>query len=93
MLQWCARFRQRIPLPVEDAVVQTSFGATHLLIAGPKDAPPMVMLHGALASSGHVLPELGPLLHTRRVYALDVIGQSQCPRMCGVWRSWCLLES
>jgi pimeloyl-ACP methyl ester carboxylesterase len=76
ILEWCERFRRRIPVPVEDVTVQTSFGRTHALVCGPPDAPPLVLLHGALASSAHVLPELGPLLHTRRVYALDVIGQS-----------------
>ncbi|MEO5922265.1 MAG: alpha/beta hydrolase [Bryobacteraceae bacterium] len=76
ILEWCERFRRRIPVPVEDVEVSTSFGRTRALIAGPRDAPPLVLLHGALASSAHVLPELGPLLQTRRVYALDVIGQS-----------------
>lgn len=76
MQDWERRFRKRIAVPVEAKTVSTSFGQTHLLIAGPKDAPPMVVLHGALASSSHVLPELGPLLETRRIYALDVIGQS-----------------
>lgn len=74
--QWCGRFRQRIGVPVEDTVVHTSFGSTHALMAGPASAPPLVLLHGALASSAHVLPEAGPLVRTRRVYALDIIGQS-----------------
>jgi 2-hydroxy-6-oxonona-2,4-dienedioate hydrolase len=33
-------------------------------------------LHGALASSAHVLPEVGPLLRRFRVYAPDVPGHS-----------------
>ena len=73
---WERRFRKRIPVPVEDITLSTSFGRTHALMAGPKDAPPLVILHGALASSSHVMPELGPLLNSRRIYALDVIGQS-----------------
>jgi 2-hydroxy-6-oxonona-2,4-dienedioate hydrolase len=76
MLDWYGRFRGKAPVPADDVVVETSFGRTHALVTGPPAAPPLVVLHGALASSAHVLPELGPLLRTRRVYALDVIGQS-----------------
>lgn len=74
--QWYDTFRKKLPVAVEDRRVETSFGATHALVAGPPDAPPLVVIHGALASSAHVLPELGTLTTTRRVYALDVIGQS-----------------
>lgn len=70
------RFRARLTGPVEDFSLSTSFGATHGLVTGPVDGPPLVVLHGALASSAHVLPELGPLVRTHRVYAVDVIGQS-----------------
>jgi len=73
---WFEKFRKNIPVATEEAVVETSFGRTHALLAGPQNAPPLVVCHGALASSAHVMPELGPLLRTRRVVALDVIGQS-----------------
>ncbi len=74
--QWFERFRERIPQSVEPRTVPTSFGVTHALVTGPESAPPLVVLHGALASSAHVMPELGMLVKTRRVYAIDVIGQS-----------------
>jgi pimeloyl-ACP methyl ester carboxylesterase len=74
---WSEAFRAQVPVPTEDVVVSTSFGSTHVLVAGPKTAaPPLVMFHGALASSAHAMRELGPLLETRRVYAIDVMGQS-----------------
>lgn len=74
--QECERFRARLTVPVEDVTLATSFGSTHVLVTGPADGPPLVILHGALASSAHVLPELGPMLKTHRVYAVDVMGQS-----------------
>ncbi|WP_394846977.1 alpha/beta hydrolase [Pendulispora brunnea] len=73
---WCGEFRKRIAIAVEDRTVKTSFGRTHALVAGPENGKPLVVLHGALASSAHVLPELGSLVSKRRVYALDIIGQS-----------------
>jgi pimeloyl-ACP methyl ester carboxylesterase len=75
-IRWCERFRQKISVPADEITVETSFGRTHALVAGPPDAPPLVVVHGALASSAHVLPELGPLVETRRIHAIDVLGQS-----------------
>lgn len=73
---WHDRFRSRLAVPTEEREVTTSFGRTHLLVAGPASAPPLLVVHGALSSSAHVLPELGPLVETRRCFVLDVIGQS-----------------
>jgi len=74
--QWFERFRQRIPSPTESRTVATRYGRTHLLVGGAVDAPPIVLLHGALISSAHVLVEMAPLLERFRVYALDIVGQS-----------------
>ncbi len=73
---WYDTFRDALPMAVSDREVETSAGRTHVLVAGPPDAPPLVCLHGALASSAHVLPELGHLVERYRVYAVDVVGQS-----------------
>ncbi|NUO53468.1 MAG: alpha/beta hydrolase [Polyangiaceae bacterium] len=73
---WFDKFREKAPVGVEERDVDTSFGRTHALLAGPADAPPLVLLHGAMATSAHALPELGPLLESRRVAVLDVVGQS-----------------
>lgn len=73
---WFDRFRAKLPAPTESRTVATRFGDTHVLVGGPAGAPPVVVLHGALASSAHVLGELAPLLERFRVHAVDVIGQS-----------------
>jgi 2-hydroxy-6-oxonona-2,4-dienedioate hydrolase len=73
---WFERFRAKLPVPTESRIVPTRFGDTHVLVGGPAGAPPLVMLHGALASSAHLLGELAPLLERFRIYAVDVIGQS-----------------
>ena len=76
MADWFETFRAAIVVPTESRTVETPFGKTHVLMAGPADGPPLVVLHGALATSAHVLPELGSLVERHRVYAVDVLGQS-----------------
>jgi pimeloyl-ACP methyl ester carboxylesterase len=76
LLRWFERFRAQLTVPTESRTVTTRFGDTHVLIGGPAGAPALVVLHGALASSAHVLVELAPLMERFRVYSVDVIGQS-----------------
>jgi len=75
-LTWFETFRATLPIATVGRYVDTPQGRTHVLIAGPEGAPPLVCLHGALASSAHVLPELGSLVERYRVYAVDLLGQS-----------------
>jgi pimeloyl-ACP methyl ester carboxylesterase len=73
---WYQTFRAKIPARTTERRVSTRYGETHVLVGGPEHGPAVVVLHGALASSAHVLAELAPLLSTFRVYAVDIIGQS-----------------
>jgi pimeloyl-ACP methyl ester carboxylesterase len=76
LLRWYEHFRNRLKVPTESRTVRTRFGDTHVLVGGPETGPSVVVLHGALASSAHVLHELAPLLERFRVYAVDIVGQS-----------------
>jgi 2-hydroxy-6-oxonona-2,4-dienedioate hydrolase len=73
---WYERFQQRIVSPMESRVVTTSYGPSHLLLAGPVSRPPLVCLHSMRTSSAHLLSELGPLLERFRIIAPDLPGQS-----------------
>lgn len=75
LVEWFDKFRARLP-PTESRTVPTRFGDAHVLVGGPENAPAVVVLHGALASSAHALHELAPMLERFRVYAVDVVGQS-----------------
>ncbi len=74
--EWFTRFRSLIPFKTESKTIQTSFGKTHVLTGGRSDGRPMILLHGALASSAHLMSELRYLADHYRLYAIDIIGQS-----------------
>lgn len=76
LTQWFDRFRARLPVPTESRTLNTKFGETHVLVGGPESGPPVIVLHGALATSAHVLGELAALMKTFRVYGVDIVGQS-----------------
>lgn len=76
VVAWYERFRAQIPHATQKRTVTTRAGEAHVLVGGPEGAPPVVVLHGALASSAHVMRELHPLFERFRVYAVDIIGQS-----------------
>jgi len=61
------------PVPYEQIDVPTRFGSTHIIASGPKDAPPLVLLHGNWATAtmwSSAIPDLG---RDHRVYAIDQI--------------------
>jgi 2-hydroxy-6-oxonona-2,4-dienedioate hydrolase len=76
VVAWFERFHARLSAPTERRRVMTRFGEAHVLVGGPETAPPLVLLHGAMATSAHALAELEGLLQAFRVYAVDVVGQS-----------------
>lgn len=73
---WYDRFLSHVTVPTESRIVKTRFGDAHIRVGGPADAKPLVLLHGAMASSAHALRELEALMKEFRVYAVDVVGQS-----------------
>ncbi|QDV38785.1 alpha/beta fold hydrolase [Tautonia plasticadhaerens] len=62
------------PVPVESTFVDTRFGPTHVLRAGPVDGPPLVVLHGLDLNAAAMVGLVAPLAGRRRVLAIDTIG-------------------
>jgi len=60
-------------VPYEEMDVQTRFGPTHIIVSGPKNGQPLVLLHGMDASSTMWYPNIKALSKTHRVYAVDYI--------------------
>ena len=55
--------------------VGTSFGETHVILAGPEDAPPLVVLPGGNFLNPLCLSWFLPLADSFRLYAPDIVGQ------------------
>jgi pimeloyl-ACP methyl ester carboxylesterase len=63
------------PVPYEEIEIPSRFGMTHVVVSGPKDAPPLVLLHGYWATSTMWTPNIADFSKDFRVYAIDVMGQ------------------
>jgi pimeloyl-ACP methyl ester carboxylesterase len=61
------------PVPSEARLVDTSYGQTYVRISGPIDAPPLVLLHGAGATSLMWAANVKDLSAAYRTYAIDNI--------------------
>jgi pimeloyl-ACP methyl ester carboxylesterase len=63
------------PVPYEEIEIPSRFGTTHVIISGPQNASPLVLLHGYMATSMMWAPNIADLSKNYRVYAIDVMGQ------------------
>ena len=63
------------PVPYAELAISTPFGRTHVVVSGPENAPPLVLLHGYMATSAMWAPNVADFTTTHRVYAIDVMGQ------------------
>lgn len=63
------------PVPHEEIVLATGQGETFVLACGPKDAPPLVLLHGSQANAAAFMFDIPDFAADFRVYAIDMIGE------------------
>lgn len=61
------------PVVSETRMIETSYGQTFVRISGPVDAPPLVLMHGANATSLSWMPNIKALSQSYRTYAVDNI--------------------
>ncbi len=72
-----AAYNQALKLwtvPYEERMIPTRFGETHIVVAGPIDAEPLILIHGMTFSATMWYPNIDVLASHYRVYALDTIG-------------------
>lgn len=60
-------------VPYKEYDVQTRFGSAHVIVCGPENAPPLLLIHGMDASSTMWYPNIKSFAQTHRVYAVDYI--------------------
>ena len=60
--------------PYEFLTIPTQWGHTHLIICGPKDGPPLVLLHGMHLSATMWFSNVVALSRNYHIYAVDTIG-------------------
>lgn len=89
-----AEFLTLWPEPAEQRRVPTAQGDTFVISSGPKDAPPVVLLHGSASNSASWLGDAAALSARFRVHAVDVIGEpgfsaeSRPPLASGAYAPW-----
>ena len=64
------------PVPHESRFLDTSLGRVHVIVSGPEEAPPMLLLHAAAVSSWSWRYNIEALSRDWRVYAIDLIGDA-----------------
>ncbi len=62
------------PVPYEELYIPTRFGKTHVIASGPKEAPPLVLLHPAGAGAVIWLRNVEAFSQHYRTYAVDTVG-------------------
>jgi len=68
------RALEKLPVPYETKYVPTSYGETHMIVSGPVDGEPVIVLHGGDSDATTMSPVIAGLAQSYRVYALDTIG-------------------
>ncbi len=75
IMDWYESVIDLIDIPVESQYVDTRFGPTHMLVCGPEDGRPVIMVQGVASSAPLWRHQLSALSRHYRVYALDTVGQ------------------
>lgn len=64
------------PVPFRDRFVETEFGTVHLVVSGPPEAPPVLLLHASGVGGWSWKYNVGPLSRDYRTYAIDLLGDA-----------------
>ena len=61
-------------VPYEELYIATKLGSTHIIVSGPKDASPIILIHAYYASAVSWYRNAAQLSEHYRVYTIDIIG-------------------
>ena len=68
------RALEKWPVPYETKYVPTSYGDAHIIISGPEDGEPLILIHGMGSNATDWSLNIAALARNYRGYALDIIG-------------------
>jgi pimeloyl-ACP methyl ester carboxylesterase len=77
--QYHARYAQRAvawPVPCETRLIETPAGWTHVRLSGSREAPLLLLLHGARGNSLMWVPNIAALSAGLNTCAIDTIGET-----------------
>ncbi|MEV6561770.1 alpha/beta fold hydrolase [Nocardia sp. NPDC051756] len=63
------------PIPAERRRVPTREGETFVLVSGPEDAPPLLLLHGSGGNASNWRGDIASWATHFRTYSVDIIGE------------------
>lgn len=63
------------PVAYESLYIETEYGTTHVIVSGPEDGEPLILLNGFGFSAAMWYPNVEAISAEFRVYAVDVIGE------------------
>jgi pimeloyl-ACP methyl ester carboxylesterase len=64
------------PVPYEDIFLDTEYGTVHVIVSGPEDAPPLLLLHASGVAGWSWKYNVTDLSERYRTYAVDLIGDA-----------------
>lgn len=72
------RYREHLrdwPIPAEERHIPTREGDTFVMVSGPEDASPLVLLHGSGANATTWRGDIASWAQHFRTYAIDMVGE------------------
>ena len=75
IMAWYEGLVDQIDIPFHSRYVETRFGRTHMLVCGPEDGEPLVLVQAVAGVAPLWRNQLAALAEHFRVYALDTVGQ------------------
>lgn len=75
IMDWYDDALKTIDCEFESRFVRTRFGHTHMLVAGPEDGEPLILIPGVAGCAPLWRRQLPAFSRHFRVYALDIVGQ------------------
>lgn len=63
------------PTPYETRYVDTAYGKVHVIVSGPENAPPLLLLNAGQMAGWSWMTNVGALNERYRTYAIDTIGE------------------